>query len=35
MDPHQIECQDQSGKLDPDPLQFAEDKPKCTEYEPI
>jgi hypothetical protein len=28
-DPHQ------SDKLDPDPHQFADDKPKCKEYEPI
>ncbi len=28
-DPHQ------SDKLDPDPHQFAADKPKCMEYEPI
>jgi hypothetical protein len=24
-----------SDKLDPDPHQFADDKPKCMEYEPI
>ncbi len=45
MDPHQIERKDpypdphQSDKLDPDPdpdpLQFADDKPKCMEFEPI
>jgi hypothetical protein len=31
LDPHQ------SDKLgpDPDPHQFADDKPKCMEYEPI
>ena len=44
MDPHQIERKDldpdphprQSDKLDPDPdsHQFADDKPKCMEYEP-
>ncbi len=28
-DPHD------SDKLDPDPHQFADDKPKCMEYEPI
>jgi hypothetical protein len=27
-DPHD------SDKLDPDPYQFADDKPKCIEYEP-
>jgi hypothetical protein len=25
----------QSDKLDPDPHQFADNKPKCMEYEPI
>jgi hypothetical protein len=25
----------QSDKLDPDPHQFADDKSKCMEYEPI
>jgi hypothetical protein len=39
-DPHQsdklVEDPDphQSEKLDPDPHQFADDKPKCIEYEP-
>jgi hypothetical protein len=28
-DPHQ------SDKLDPDPHHFADDNPKCMEYEPI
>jgi hypothetical protein len=37
QDPHQIERldPDQSNKLDPDPHKFADDKPKCMEYEPI
>jgi hypothetical protein len=26
---------DQSDKLDSDPLQFAQNKPKCMEYEPF
>jgi hypothetical protein len=36
-DPHQSGKldPDQSDKLDPDPHQFADDKPKCKEYEPI
>jgi hypothetical protein len=32
-DPHQSDKL--VPALDPDPLQFADDKPKCMEYEPI
>ncbi len=32
-DPHQSNELD--ADADPDPHQFADDKPKCTEYEPI
>jgi hypothetical protein len=39
LDPHQSDKLDphthQSDNLDPDPHQFADDKPKCMEYEPI
>ncbi len=37
LDPHrdQKKIRTQSVKLDPDPQQFADDKPKCMEYEPI
>jgi hypothetical protein len=35
MDPDPHLDPRQSDKLDQDPHQFADDKPKCMEYEPI